>query len=148
MSNKIKTLWRGKRTHDTEKTERFDRERAERALAFHKSFLEYAQTPLWDLTCLARELGVASIYVKDESWRFGLNAFKVLGGTYCIGNYLARQLQMDISEVSFGLLTSKAIREKLGEITFVTATDGNHGRGPPLDFCAPVGGQAVLLAVI
>jgi diaminopropionate ammonia-lyase len=36
---------------------------------------------------------------------------------------------MDISELSFEKLRSKDIKEKLGHITFVTATDGNHGRG-------------------
>ena len=34
------------------------------------------------LNALAQELGVKGIYVKDESYRFGLNAFKVLGGSY------------------------------------------------------------------
>ena len=36
---------------------------------------------------------------------------------------------MDISDVSFEYLRSKEVKEKIGEITFVTATDGNHGRG-------------------
>ncbi|GAA0717464.1 diaminopropionate ammonia-lyase [Clostridium malenominatum] len=96
---------------------------------FHKSFSEYSVTPLHKLDNLAKELGVKSIFLKDESYRFGLNAFKVLGGSYAIGKYLSEKLGMDISEVSFDLLRSKEIKEKLGDITFVTATDGNHGRG-------------------
>ncbi|KEF36800.1 Pyridoxal-phosphate dependent enzyme [Schinkia azotoformans MEV2011] len=67
--------------------------------------------------------------VKDESYRFGLNAFKVLGGSYAVGKYLAEKLNVDISELSFEKLRSKEVKEKLGSITFVTATDGNHGRG-------------------
>lgn len=96
---------------------------------FHKSFSEYSVTPLHKLDNLAKELGVKNIFLKDESYRFGLNAFKVLGGSYAIGKYLSEKLGMDISEVSFDLLRSKEIKEKLGDITFVTATDGNHGRG-------------------
>ncbi|KZL91885.1 diaminopropionate ammonia-lyase [Clostridium magnum DSM 2767] len=70
-----------------------------------------------------------NIWVKDESYRFGLNAFKVLGGSYAVGKYLAEKLEVDISELSFEKLRSEEVKEKLGDITFVTATDGNHGRG-------------------
>ncbi|MBU5270362.1 diaminopropionate ammonia-lyase [Clostridium cochlearium] len=96
---------------------------------FHKIFAEYEVTPLHRLDNLAKYLGVKNIFLKDESYRFGLNAFKVLGGTYAIGKYLAEKLDMDISEISFEKLKSKEVKEKLGDITFVTATDGNHGRG-------------------
>ena len=96
---------------------------------FHKGFDEYSVTPLHNLEGLANRFGVKNIFLKDESYRFGLNAFKVLGGAYAIGHYLADKLGVDISEVSFEYLRSKEVKEKLGEITFVTATDGNHGRG-------------------
>lgn len=97
--------------------------------SFHKGFPEYEVTPLHKLNNLAKCLGVRDIFLKDESYRFGLNAFKVLGGAYAIGKYLAKRLEIDISEVSFEKLRSSEIKAKLGEITFVTATDGNHGRG-------------------
>ncbi|MCC0687743.1 MULTISPECIES: diaminopropionate ammonia-lyase [unclassified Clostridioides] len=96
---------------------------------FHKSFPQYKETPLVNLEGLAKKLGVAGVYVKDESYRFGLNAFKVLGGSYSMGKYLAQRLDTDISELGYDKLTSDEIKEKLGEITFFTATDGNHGRG-------------------
>ena len=96
---------------------------------FHKSFDEYSLTPLHELENLAKYLGIKNIFVKDESYRFGLNAFKVLGGSYAIGKYLADKLGLDISEVSFDYLRSPEVKKELGEITFVTATDGNHGRG-------------------
>lgn len=102
---------------------------AQKAQRFHAGFPLYAQTPLAKLPATARLLGVNQFYVKDESLRFGLNAFKVLGGSYAIGRYLADRLGMDLSELSFEKMTSDALRQKLGEITFVTATDGNHGRG-------------------
>nr|UWI48627.1 diaminopropionate ammonia-lyase [Clostridioides difficile] len=96
---------------------------------FHKSFPQYKETPLANLEGLAKKLGVAGVYVKDESYRFGLNAFKVLGGSYSMGKYLAQRLNKDISELGYEKLTSKEIKDQLGEITFFTATDGNHGRG-------------------
>ncbi|SDW00791.1 diaminopropionate ammonia-lyase [Tepidimicrobium xylanilyticum] len=96
---------------------------------FHKGFSEYSVTPLHKLDALAKHFGLKNIFVKDESYRFGLNAFKVLGSTYAIGKYLASRLGMDISEVSFEYLSSEEVKDKIGEITFVTATDGNHGRG-------------------
>jgi diaminopropionate ammonia-lyase len=96
---------------------------------FHKCFPQYKETPLHNLKDLATSYGVDAIYVKDESHRFGLNAFKVLGGAYAIGKYLAEQLDMPIENLSLDYLKSEAVKEKLGTLTFVTATDGNHGRG-------------------
>jgi diaminopropionate ammonia-lyase len=104
-------------------------EEAKKAQHFHSGFPGYEFTPLAELDCLAKDLGVAKVYVKDESCRFGLNAFKVLGGGYAIGNYLAQRLGKKIDEVSFDSLTSESCRRELGDVTFVTATDGNHGRG-------------------
>ena len=97
--------------------------------AFHKSFPMYRETPLAQLPETAKEMGLDKIYVKDESYRFGLNAFKVLGGSFAIGNYLARKLNKRIDEVSFSMLLDPEVKKQLGDLTFVTATDGNHGRG-------------------
>ena len=96
---------------------------------FHKSFPMYVPTPLARLPETAKLLGIGEIYVKDESHRFGLNAFKVLGGSYAMGNYLARRLGRPLSETGYAVLTAAETRAALGEITFITATDGNHGRG-------------------
>jgi diaminopropionate ammonia-lyase len=119
------------RKTDLEKAsaEFMNREVVEKVRNFHKSFPEYKVTPLHSLDKLSKKLGVSNIWVKDESYRFGLNAFKVLGGSYAVGKYLAEKLILDISELSFEKLQSKEVKEKLGDITFVTATDGNHGRG-------------------
>lgn len=51
----------------------------EKAQTFHRSFPQYSVTPLARLDRMAAHLGLGSLYVKDESYRFGLNAFKVLG---------------------------------------------------------------------
>ncbi|HVJ50242.1 diaminopropionate ammonia-lyase [Desulfitobacterium sp.] len=107
----------------------FSAAEVEKAKSFHQTFPSYEPTPLQNLSHLAEKLKVGGIYVKDESYRFGLNAFKALGGSYAIARYLAQRLHRDISELPYALLTSQEVREKLGEITFVTTTDGNHGRG-------------------
>lgn len=96
---------------------------------YHKSFPMYEETPFLDLKNLAEKAGVKNILVKDESYRFGLNAFKVLGGSYAIGKVIAEKLDMDIKDLTFEKLTSKEVKDKLGDVTFITATDGNHGRG-------------------
>lgn len=102
---------------------------AEKARAFHRSFPIYAKTPLVSLQHLAEKLQVRSIYLKDESKRFGLNAFKVLGASYAIANEIGRKIGQDITVLSAEKILSAETKEKLGEMTFVTATDGNHGRG-------------------
>lgn len=107
----------------------FTRQQAKKAMRFHQSFPEYKETPLRELSGLDQLCGISGIYVKDESYRFGLNAFKVLGGSYCIGNYIAEKLNTDIEELSFQNITGSRVKDQLGELTFVTATDGNHGRG-------------------
>ena len=110
-------------------TSLFGEATARNALQYHSSFPEYAPTPLVNLQNLAEYLGVAGFYVKDESYRFGLNAFKVLGGSYCLGKYIAELAGIDPSRLSFEKIVSKEIHAKTGTLTFVTATDGNHGRG-------------------
>lgn len=101
----------------------------EKALAFHQSFPQYSQTPLAELTNLADYLGIKKLFVKDESYRFGLNAFKVLGGSFAMANYIAQQLGKDVSELTYNVLTSPELKQEFGQATFFTATDGNHGRG-------------------
>lgn len=79
------------------------------ARAFHRTLPGYAPSPLVDLAPLAKELGVGKLLLKDESKRFGLNAFKGLGASYAIH----RVMQANPGTKSW---------------TFATATDGNHGR--------------------
>lgn len=100
---------------------------AESVRKFHSEFPEYKKTPLWKLSDLARELGIGDIFIKDESYRFGLNAFKALGGSYAVAKYLAKCLGQE--KLSYEYFVSNEAKEKIGELTFVTATDGNHGRG-------------------
>lgn len=104
-------------------------ENAAKARAFHQSFPQYSKTPLAKLDRMAEYLGLGGLFVKDESYRFGLNAFKVLGGSFAMANYIAKQTHRDVSELPYAVLTSEELRKEFGQATFFTATDGNHGRG-------------------
>jgi diaminopropionate ammonia-lyase len=55
-----------------------------RVRAFFESRPDLNPTPLRALPDLAREIGIASLLVKDESARFGLPAFKIVGVTYAL----------------------------------------------------------------
>ena len=101
----------------------------QKARAFHESFPQYTVTPLVKLDHMAAHLGLKEVYIKDESYRFGLNAFKVLGGSFAMARYIAKQTGKDVSELPYNVLTSEALKEEFGQATFFTATDGNHGRG-------------------
>ncbi|MGH7593164.1 MAG: diaminopropionate ammonia-lyase [Gemmatimonadales bacterium] len=82
---------------------------AELAWTFHRGHREYAPTPHRRFDVLARELGLGSLMIKDESPRFGLNAFKSLGPSFAMHHWLATH---DVA----------------ADAVFTTATDGNHGR--------------------
>ncbi|GGS18059.1 diaminopropionate ammonia-lyase [Streptomyces aureoverticillatus] len=77
--------------------------------AFHAALPEYAPTPLTELPSLAAELGVGRVFVKDESTRLGLPAFKALGASWAVHRVLAERAPGE-------------------RVELVTATDGNHGR--------------------
>jgi diaminopropionate ammonia-lyase len=76
-------------------------------LAFHRTLPGYAPTPLVEAPAAATALGVRRVLVKDESSRFGLPSFKVLGASWAI---------------------HRALRECPGATRLACATDGNHGR--------------------
>jgi len=87
---------------------------------FHATVPGYAPTPLHTVT------GPATLLVKDEAYRFGLNAFKALGGSYAMACLLAEQLECPLD---FAAIRDRMAKPGADQLTFVTATDGNHGRG-------------------
>lgn len=107
----------------------FNEETASRVAKFHASMEKYKATPLVNLNNLSSKIGVDSLHVKDESYRFGLNAFKVVGGVYGLANVLAKYLKLDSETFNFDDLKAPKHRAKLNEVTIVSVTDGNHGRG-------------------
>ena len=100
-----------------------------KARYFHSSFPQYSITPLARLDGMAQYLGLGGLFVKDESFRFGLNAFKVLGGSFAMARYIAHQMGRHVAEMTYDYLTSEELEREFGQATFFTATDGNHGRG-------------------
>ena len=46
-----------------------------------------------------------------------------------MARHLSERLGIDVSQLDRTKLVSPEIRKRIGDITFVTATDGNHGRG-------------------
>ena len=88
----------------------------------HTSLAAYNVTPLIELKNFK---GVRSIFVKDEAHRFGLKAFKGLGGIWAVYRVISRELGLNnptLEEIF-------QHRDRLAEMTFVTTTDGNHGKG-------------------
>lgn len=126
---KINTLPQASPEEKKELVSFLSEEEMEKAIKFHQSFPMYEPTPLVELKDLAKKIGVKDIYLKDESYRFGLNAFKVMGGSYAMAKYMAEELDMKVEDLPYEKLISPEIKEKLGDVCFVTATDGNHGRG-------------------
>ena len=104
-------------------------ENVAKARAFHKSFPQYTVTPLARLDNLAARLGLNNLCVKDESYRFGSNAFKVLVGSFAMASYFADETGRDVADMTYDYLTSDELARDFGQATFFTATDGNHGRG-------------------
>lgn len=114
-----------KKSFDNPLFDNFSTDVLENIFAFHKTVPGYNETPLHHLNRLASTIGVDKIFVKDESLRFGLNAFKGLGGIYAIASYFEEHYNIKLS--SFEELL-KNLEDK-DQLTFVTATDGNHGKG-------------------
>ena len=102
---------------------------AKNVLRFHQSLPDYRETPLLSLQCAASHHRVHSILIKDESSRFGLKAFKGLGGSYCMFRILCEKLGLDENTADYSSFRGEEIRKACRRFTFITATDGNHGKG-------------------
>ncbi len=132
MNNESDISWIIKKheTKDISKAkEMFPIETARLARRLHSQIPGYHMTRLAALPNLANMLGVGGIYVKDEGERMELNSFKVMGGSFALFRFFQDRLNLKDEQLSFEYLTSDEIKNKLGTITFASATDGNHGRG-------------------
>src|SRR4029079_16486968 len=77
--------------------------------AFFAAHPQLTATPLQPLADLAATLGLGSLAVKDETSRFGLNAFKLLGARFALETLVADGTIAD------------------GDL-LICASEGNHGR--------------------
>jgi len=93
---------------------------------FHASLPGYTPTPLVHLNTLAQAWGLADLWLKDESQRLGLSAFKALGASFAAAQLMKRHLGLTGSPTLEDIRS--ALAEKGEQPTLVTATDGNHGR--------------------
>ncbi len=107
----------------------FSESGATAAINVHRQLPAYSKTPLYSLSALAEKLHVKNIYIKDESQRFSLNAFKGLGGIYAMFRMICDKLGLDPTTTTIDDLQSDTWAPQVSDIVFVTATDGNHGRG-------------------
>ncbi len=103
----------------------FDYEEPKEVFDFHRGLEGYAATPLIDSPGLASRLGVAHVWVKDESVRIGLPSFKVLGASWATARAVAERLgvrtPLRVEDLRSQLLSASGI-------SLSAATDGNHGR--------------------
>jgi diaminopropionate ammonia-lyase len=94
-----------------------------------KTWPGYAATPLHSLSSLAKAVGLASIWYKDESQRFGLKSFKALGGAYAVARQLQQALNRRLGTCpTIGDLIDGRWKKEVAELVVSCATDGNHGR--------------------
>lgn len=83
-------------------------------------FPDYGPTPLVPLPALASELGCKQLFVKDESERYGLPAFKVLGASWGLCRLLGGRYGVDPWDTA-AIKDRVRAEPKLG---VYTATDG------------------------
>jgi diaminopropionate ammonia-lyase len=102
---------------------------AHEARAFHMQIPGNEMSPLKNLNQLARMFDVGGIWIKDEAERLELNSFKVLGGSFALYKFIQKRLGLEGQALTYDFLVSKEVKDKMGELTFSSATDGNHGRG-------------------
>lgn len=100
------------------------------ARSFHRTIVGYRMSPLVELPAIATELGVGRVFLKDESERLGLPAFKILGASWAAAKSLALRVGIDPGSVTLDTLRIALRGAELHDspLTLVTATDGNHGR--------------------
>ncbi len=96
-------------------------------LTLHRRLPGYERTPLRVVPALADRLGIGALYVKDESIRLGLPAFKMLGASWASYRSIIRRTGIDSDGWDTIEAFAAMIRPHL-PLTLATATDGNHGR--------------------
>ncbi|MFT8395952.1 diaminopropionate ammonia-lyase [Propionibacterium sp.] len=93
---------------------------------FHQSMPGFEETPLRPASRCATALGVRSVWVKDESTRMGMPAFKILGASWATFRALLDHFGVQPTDTP----TLDDLRQVVAgkDVTLVAATDGNHGR--------------------
>jgi diaminopropionate ammonia-lyase len=74
--------------------------------AFHRTLPHYCQTPLVSLPEIAKDIGVGHLLLKNESLRFGLPAFKILGASWATARVITKKLNLEIPQAGDGTSSS------------------------------------------
>ncbi len=128
----------------------------ETILKFHRQLSNYEPSRLVSLGSVAQDLGVQSVYLKDESTRLGLPSFKILGASWAVARSVAQKLGLapdntDMASIRQRLVTGSA------PIVLFAATEGNHGRAVarmgamlsiPVEIHVPAGTDPVVIDLI
>ncbi|GAB1310654.1 hypothetical protein MFIFM68171_00864 [Madurella fahalii] len=97
--------------------------------ALHRSLPNYAPSPLHSLPSLAQSLNLSHVFLKDESSRFGLPSFKILGASWAVYRAVAARLGLDPDcHIDSGLSSLASIAKQRGLGNLITCTEGNWGR--------------------
>ena len=92
---------------------------------FHEQLPSYSETKLHNLPMVAAELGFGHVFIKDESTRFGLPSFKILGASWAVHRAICQRIGLS-SSTSFDTLRT-ALRNR-SDVRLVTCSEGNWGR--------------------
>jgi diaminopropionate ammonia-lyase len=98
------------------------------SVGFHRSIPGFVPTPLRESETAARALNVRSVWVKDESTRLGMPAFKILGASWATYRALMKHLGRPEHDEPTLAALKQAVAESGRDLALVAATDGNHGR--------------------
>lgn len=94
---------------------------------FHETLDGYMPTPLTELPN-SHDFGVKNVFIKEESIRFGLPSFKILGASWAIYKVFVSEFNLP-RNTTFTTLKHYIRSENLNDkVCLVCATDGNHGR--------------------
>lgn len=102
---------------------------SDEAIRFHKQIPGYKRTPLTEIAEMGSEIGIKSVLVKNEAFRFDVKAFKPLGASYAVFHCLREKYRRETGgELDYDIMANHEKLQSIPVTTFCAATDGNHGR--------------------
>ncbi|MCG8491916.1 MAG: pyridoxal-phosphate dependent enzyme [Sneathiellales bacterium] len=91
---------------------------------FYRNFEKYRTTPL----LLETLPGGTPFWIKDETDRMGMGAFKAVGGIYAVAKLVQERIWTATENAPrLEDLYTEKVREFASDLTFVCASAGNHG---------------------
>lgn len=100
-------------------------------MRFHASLPGYERSALRAAPGIASDFGLERLWVKDESSRMGLPAFKIMGASWATYRACRHRLESLTGEPLGSWTSLEELADRLSPLrpmTLTCATDGNHGR--------------------